>query len=68
MSPKDRERLLALEARLQRLEHDSPAPHARSIWTIAREALIDEIARLTRGQWLHAIRPTGNLGTLPITA
>ncbi|MFO1053448.1 MAG: hypothetical protein U1F36_14645 [Planctomycetota bacterium] len=68
MSPKDRERLLALESRLHRLEHESPAPHARSIWTIAREALIDEIARLTRSQWLHGNRLAGGYGTVPITA
>ena len=52
MSPKDRERLRTLTERLDRLERDPPTPETAPIWSIGRAALIDEIARLARGEWL----------------
>ncbi|MGE0145683.1 MAG: hypothetical protein AB7I19_05435 [Planctomycetota bacterium] len=53
MSAKDRDRLLALAERLERLESTPPSPTEAPIWRIAREALIEEIARLTRGAWVE---------------
>lgn len=60
MSAKERDRLLALAERLERLESAAPSPAEAPIWRIAREALIEEIARLTRGAWAEVWSNAGH--------
>jgi len=53
MSLKLRARVGVLLDRLEQLERQSPTPETESIRAIARDAIEDEIARLTRATWLQ---------------
>lgn len=61
MTRRDLERVRVLTERLDRLERETAPPATAAIRHIARDALIEEIARLTRGEWLDVQRRNGGL-------
>ena len=56
MNPRNCDRIRELLCRLEELDRDEPAPHTASIRSIARDAIVDELARLTRDTWLRVSR------------
>lgn len=56
MRQSDRKRVRELLRRLDELERHEPGPHETAIRAIARDAIVDELARLSRDSWLRIDR------------
>ena len=56
MTRKDQDRIHELTQRLQELERRTPGPAEAPILAIARDAVRDEITRITRADWLAPYR------------
>ncbi len=61
MKEVDQKRVQDLLQRLERLETRSPAPEETAIQAVAQQAIVDEIRRLVRQDWLAVYRNGGNL-------
>jgi hypothetical protein len=64
MNPRDKQRIIELLRRLEAIEARVPAPEEASIVAIARNAIVDELSRLARGDGLQVYREKGRLGML----
>lgn len=56
MRETEKEQVLELLRRLERLEETRPAPEEEAIQLVAQQALIDEISCLVRRDWLAVYR------------
>ena len=61
MKEVDRKRVQDLLQRLERLETKCPAPEETAIHAVAQQAIVDEIGKLVRQDWLSVYRSGGNL-------
>lgn len=59
MTPRDKQRIVDLLRRLEALESRRPTPEEASILAVAREAIVDELSRLARGDGLQVYRESG---------
>ena len=53
--------------RLQRLEANDPAPEEKAIHAVATQAIVDEISRLVRQDWLAVYRNGNSLDVVSLT-
>jgi hypothetical protein len=58
MTRKDLGRIDELVSRLEKLERRAPGPGEDPIFQVARTAILDEITRLSRSDWLLPYRST----------
>ncbi len=56
MRETDKNRVMDLLRRLERLEATRPAPEEEAIQLVAQRAIVDEISRLVRRDWLAVYR------------
>ena len=61
MKEVDKTRVQDLLRRLERLETQRPAPEETAIQAIAQQAIVEEISKLVRQDWLAVYRSGGNL-------
>ncbi len=67
MRDNDRQRVLDLMGHLERLEADEPTPGEESVHQIAQRAIIDEISRLVRRDWLAVYRKGDSIDVISMT-
>ena len=63
----ERQRVLDLLQRLQRLEDHDPAPEEQAIQQVASQAIIDEISVLVRRDWLAVYRNGDSIDVVCLT-
>ena len=61
MKEVDKTRVQDLLRRLERLETQCPAPEKTAIQAVAQQAIVEEISKLVRQDWLTVYRSGGNL-------
>lgn len=67
MRESERQRVLDLLQRLQKLEADDPAPEEQAIHQVATKAIIDEISVLVRRDWLAVYRNGNSIDVVSLT-
>ena len=67
MSESEKKRILDLLARLEQLEATPPPVEERSIRQVAEQAIVDEISRLIRRDWLAVYRNGSTLDVVSLT-
>ena len=61
MKEVDKKRVQDLLRRLERLETQRPTPEESAIHAVAQQAIVDEISKLVRQDWLSVYRNGGTL-------
>jgi hypothetical protein len=68
MNPSDKKKIHELMERLEHLEAKQPRPEEAAIVAVAREALVDEMTRLWRQDWLAVYRKGDNLDAVSMVS
>ncbi len=68
MRPSDKSKILELLQRLERLEARQPRPEEASIVAVARNALVDEMTKLCRQDWLAVYRKGDTLDAISMVS
>jgi hypothetical protein len=66
MKEVDKKRVQDLLQRLERLETQCPAPEQSAIHAVAQQAIVEEISKLVRQDWLAIYRSGGTLGAVSL--
>lgn len=66
MRETDKQKVLDLLRRLERLEATRPVPEEEAIQQVAQQALVDEISRLVRRDWLAVYRNGNTLDVVSL--
>jgi nitrogen-specific signal transduction histidine kinase len=61
MKEVDKKRVQDLLQRLERLETQRPTPEKSAIHAVAQQAIVEEISKLVRQDWLAVYRSGGTL-------
>ena len=64
MKPSDQLRIRELLQRLETLEATRPTPEEAPIVAVAQNAIVDELTRLTRQDWLAVYRKGNSLDAI----
>ena len=64
MKPSDQLRIRELLQRLETLEITQPTPEEAPIVAVAQNAIVDELTRLTRQDWLAVYRKGNSLDAI----
>ena len=64
MKPSDQLRIRELLQRLETLETTQPTPEEAPIVAVAQNAIVDELTRLTRQDWLAVYRKGNSLDAI----
>ena len=62
----DKNRVQDLLCKLERLETQRPAPEETAIHAVAQQAIVEEISRLVRQDWLSIYRNGGTLDAVSL--
>ena len=68
MRPGDERRIRELLQRLERLDSRKPAPEEEAIVAVARDAIVEEMTRLLRQDWLAVYRKGGTLDAISLAS
>ncbi len=66
MKEVDKKRVQDLLRRLERLETQCPAPEQSAIHAVAQQAIVEEISKLVRQDWLAVYRSGGTLSAVSL--
>ncbi len=66
MTETEKNRVLDLLRRLEILEAEQPPPEERAIREVAQDAIVDEISRLVRRDWLSVYRNGGTIDVVSL--
>ena len=66
MKEPDRQRLLDLMSHLEQLEANEPAPGEEAIHQVAQQAIVDEISRIVRRDWLAVYRKGNSIDAISL--
>ena len=68
MRPSDKRKIRELLQRLERLEARQPRPEEAPIVAVARNALVDEMTKLCREDWLAVYRKGNSLDAVSMVS
>ena len=66
MRPRDEHRIRELLQRLECLDSRNPGPEEVAIIAVARNAIVDEMTRVLRQDWLAVYRKGGTLDAISL--
>lgn len=66
MRPRDEKRIRELLGRLEQLEAKRPLPEEAAIVAVARNAIVDEMTRVLREDWLAVYRKGDTLDAISL--
>ena len=68
MRPRDERRIRELLQRLECLDSRDPGPEEEAIVAVARNAIVDEMTRVLRQDWLAVYRKGGTLDAISLAS